>query len=191
VRKRSFILLFVLLVTLLFAMSTAVAAQPSDPGASKCALDITYDDYGDGVYWFGSISGPECHVAGAIRFDALDGVPEGEPNEYRDLGRTVHFVEVFTIWPGSADQTGDYIKGKNCGVWNLVNFNYRAHGWVTEVSNDQWSHLLGAQYHEEGTTGDPFAGLPIEAPDGTAKLVPGNRHVKSFEDLCAPPEPEE
>jgi hypothetical protein len=107
----------------------------------------------------------------------------------------MHFVEQFTIWPGSDTQEGDWIKGKNCGVWNLNSFTFRAHGWVTDVSNDEWSDLIGAQYHENGTT-TPFFGnpedLPILAPDGTMKLGPGNRPVPADgAGLCPPIQPDE
>lgn len=180
-KKVTLISVTVLLVMLLFAISAVVAAPSDDAGAITCALDITFDDYGDGLYWFGSVSGPECSVEGAIRFDAVR-------SEYRNPGKTLHFVEEFTIWPGSDDQSGDWIKGKICGVWNLTTFNYRAHGWVTNVSNDQWAHLVGSQYHEKGTTGNPAEGLPVEAPGGEMKVTPGNRQVLSPDDLCAPPE---
>jgi hypothetical protein len=182
-KKRLLILVTVLTVTLLFAMFSAVSAQPGDTGASRCDLDITYDVYGDGEYWLGSISGEECSVAGAIRFDAVD-------EEYFDAGKSLHFVEEFTIWPGSEDQTGDWIKGKNCGVWNLTTFNYRAHGWVTEVSDDQMAYLIGSQYHEMGTTGNPDDGLPLLAPGGRATLTPGNRRVDPLPNhgLCPPPQ---
>ena len=180
-KKKTLILLSALLVTVLLVTGTAVASRQEDPGASKCTLDITFDDHGDGMYWLGSLSGPDCSVAGTIRFDGLR-------NEYRDAGKTRHFVEAFTIWPGSNEQSGDYIRGKNCGVWNLTTFRYRARGWVTDVSSDQWAHLVGAQYHEKGVTGDPAGALPLEAPGGHATLAPGARPVGAPEDLCAPPE---
>jgi hypothetical protein len=105
----------------------------------------------------------------------------------------MHFVEDFIIWPGNTnrEQGGDdWIEGKNCGVWTLSTFKFRAQGWVTDASED-YADLVGNQYHEMGTT-TPFHGdpdeIPILAPDGKMKLVPGNRPVDSPEGLCAPPE---
>jgi len=186
-KKRALILTIVLAVVLLFAMSSAVSADPAGFRAIKCDLDITYDDYGDGEYWLGTVSGDDCGVAGTIRFDSV-----GE--EYFFPGNTMHFVENFTIWPGSDSQEGDSIEGKNCGVWNLTTFHYRAHGWVTKASGE-WSDLEGAQYHENGVT-DPFHGDPDEYPitafGGTAKLVPGNRPVpEDGAGLCPPTQPGE
>jgi hypothetical protein len=182
--KRSLILIIVLMVTLLFVMSSAVSAQPDDPGAIQCDLDIINDEWdSDGYYyWLGSVSGDECSVAGTIRFDAA------VPDEGFFPGSTYHFVEEFTIWPANAEQEGAWIKGKDCGVWNFSTFNYRAQGWVTKAS-DEFTHLIGAQYHEKGTTiGDPFAPEPLYALGGQMKLVPGNRRVDPLplNGLCPP-----
>jgi hypothetical protein len=161
--KRSLPLITVLMVAFLFVSSSAVAAQPGGSGTIECVLDITYDDYGDGIYWSGTVTGSECSVEGTIRFDAV-------PAEYFNAGKTVHFVEEFTIEPYS----GGVIKGKNWGVWNLSTFKFRANGWVREAS-DEWAHLVGSPYHEMGRTSNPGDGLPITAPDGQMRIVPSDR----------------
>ncbi|HSG18428.1 MAG TPA: hypothetical protein VLE70_19195 [Anaerolineae bacterium] len=176
-KRRTVFFVTVLTIFLLVVISSVVLA---DRGAIHCDLDITYDDWGDGMYWYGTIDGPECSVAGNIRFDAVD-------TEYREPGRTLHFVENFTIWPFS--DPNSMIKGKNCGVWNFMTLKYRAHGWVTEDTDAQWDHMVGYQYHEMGVTGDPSV-LPVEAPGGSATLAPGGRPVDPPDNLCAPPERE-
>ena len=163
VKKRSWLLITVLMVALLFVSSSAVAAQSGGSGTIECVLDITYDDYGDGTYWSGTVTGPECSVEGTIRFDAV-------PAEYFNAGKTVHFVEEFTIEPYS----GGVIKGKNWGVWNLSTFKFRANGWVRDAS-DEWAHLVGSHYHEMGRTSNPGDGIPITAPDGQMRIAPSNR----------------
>ena len=181
-KKVSLILIGVLMIALLFVSNSTVLGQPNDSGAIKCDLDITYN----GAFWSGTVSGDECSVEGAIRFDAVGDEYRYRPNQ--ENVSTMHFVEEFTMWPGSDEMAGDvWIKGKNCGVWNFSTFKYRAHGWVTDASVE-WADLIGSQYHEMGTTSNPADGLPILAPGGNMKLVPSNRPVGSPEDLCAPPE---
>ncbi len=180
--KTSLIVKVLLTISLLLAMASAVWAKPANPGAIACELDISFN----GAFWLGTLSGDQCTVAGAIRFDSVDSEYRFRPNE--DNLSTMHFVEIFSIWPGSEEPDGEpAIKGKNCGLWNFSTFKYRAHGWVTEASGD-WADLVGAQYHEMGITTDPADGIPLLAPDGRAKLVPGKRPVDSPETLCAPPE---
>jgi hypothetical protein len=159
--KRSLKLIAVLILTLMLVPMSVVSAGSSGP--YECVLDITYDEYEPGVfYWLGTLS--DCDLAGTIRFDSVD-------EEYAYAGKTMHFVEEFTIWP----YIGGEIKGKNWGVWNFSTFKFRANGWIRETS-PQWADLVGAKYHEIGTT-TPFTGseIPIEAPDGAMKLVPANR----------------
>jgi hypothetical protein len=162
-KKRSLLLITVLMVAFSFVSSSAVAAQPSGSGTIECVLDITYDNYGDGFYWYGTVTGSECSVEGTIRFDAVR-------EEYFDAGKTMHFVEEFTIEPSS----GGVIKGKNWGVWNLTTFKFRAYGWVREAS-DEWAHLVGSHYHEMGRTSNPADGIPITAPDGKMRIAPSDR----------------
>ena len=161
-KKRSLIWVSVLVVAFLFVSSSVAAAQPSVPGAIECVLDITYDDYGGETYWLGTVTGPECSVEGTIRFDAV-------PAEYFNAGKTLHFVEEFTIEPTS----GGFISGKNWGLWNLSTLTYRATGWVREASDD-WAHLVGSQYHEMGQTSDPDV-MPITAPGGWMRIALANR----------------
>jgi hypothetical protein len=148
------------MVALLFVSSSAVAAQPSGSAAIKCDLDIEYN----GEYWYGTVTGPRCGVEGTIRFDAVE-------EEYTYPGKTMHFVEVFTIWPDA----GGEIYGKDWGVWNLTTFKFRAQGWITGASSDQWAHLVGSRYHEIGWTSNPADGFPITAPDGQMHIAPSNR----------------
>ena len=163
--KRIGLMVIVLVAALLKASVAVAATEPASPGAMECELDITYDVHvvGEDPFWMGTVVGPDCGVAGVIKFFAVG-------DEYTYPGNTMHFVEEFTLEPYS----GGWIKGKNWGVWNLYTFRYRANGWVKETS-DEWQHLEGAKYHESGVTGDPNAGLPIYAPDGWAKLVPAQR----------------
>jgi hypothetical protein len=163
-KTRSLFRITVLVAALLLASAAAVAARPSAAGTIECALDISYN----GSYWSGTVTGPECSVAGTIRFDAV-------PEEYSYPGKTMHFVEEFTIEPYG----GGVIRGKNWGVWNMSTFKYRAHGWVREAS-DQWAHLVGSQYHEMGKTSNPADGLPLLAPDGKMKLTPSNRPLHAL-----------
>ena len=162
-KKRSLKIVVVLIVMLLFVPISAVSAGPD--GAVECVLDITYDEYQPGVfYWLGTLT--DCELEGTIRFDAV-------PDEYAYPGKVILFVEEFTIHPYS----GGEIKGKNWGVWNTTTFKFRANGWVLDAS-PEWAHLIGAKYHEMGTT-SPYYGnpgdLPILAPDGVARLVPAQR----------------
>lgn len=168
-KKGSLKLIALLIVALLFVPISAVSAGSNAP--FKCGLDIDYDEHDPdnepGVYyWFGYLS--DCDLAGTIRFDAV-------PDEYAYAGKTMHFVETFIIHP-TEEFGGGEIKGKNWGVWNMSTFKFRANGWVMETS-PEWVHLVGAKYHEMGTTSPPPAEMPgrIEAPGGTAKLVPANR----------------
>lgn len=162
-KKRSLKLIAVLIVALLFVPFSAVSAESNAP--IECVLDITYDEWEPGVfYWLGTLD--DCDLAGAIKFEAV-------PEEYAEPGKALHFVEEFTINPNS----GGWIKGKNGGVWNFSTFKFRANGWVRETS-PKWAHLVGAKYHEMGTT-TPYYGepddLPILAPDGAMRLVSANR----------------
>ena len=160
-KKKLFVLMMVL--ALLATVSILTVSAKSN-GPIECVLDITWDDH-DGTgdnYWLGTLAG--CELEGAIKFVAV-------PEEYAEPGKALHFVEEFTINP----ILGGEIKGKNWGVWNFSTFKFRANGWVRETSTE-WEHLVGAKYHEMGTT-TPFTGseIPILAPDGAMKLVPANR----------------
>ena len=135
-KKGSLKLIAVLIFALLFVSIAAVSAQPNDSGAIKCDLDITYDFY-DGpdqpAYWLGEVA--DCVLAGTIRFDAIGAEYRFRPKP--DNFSTMHFVEDFIIWPGNTnrEQGGDdWIEGKNCGVWTLSTFKFRAQGWVTDAS---------------------------------------------------------
>ena len=165
--KRTLILLAVLMVALLFVSFSTVLAKPDKPGSIDCVLDITFKEHTPGNWhWLGTISGPECTVAGTIEFYAV-------PEEYFTSGKTIHFVETFIIRPDG----GGEIHGKNYGVWNLSTFKFRANGWVKDAS-PEWAHLVGYKYHEMGVTSTDTSNTPpdpIYAPDGWAKLVPANR----------------
>jgi len=161
-KKKLFVLMIVL--AMLATVSISAASAKSD-GPIDCVLDITYNEYEPGVlYWLGTLA--DCELAGTIRFDAV-------PEEYAEAGKTLHFVEEFTLHPYS----GGEIKGKNWGVWNFSTFKFRANGWVRETS-PEWAHLVGSKYHEVGRT-SPYFGepedLPILAPGGASRFAPSNR----------------
>ncbi len=156
-KERRLLRVTVLMVALLLVSSSAVAAQPSGSGTIECVLDITYN----GAYWDGTVTGPECSVAGRITFIEVSGA--------FDAGKTLHFVEEFTIEPYS----GGEIKGKDWGVWNFSTLKFRAQGWVTDAS-PEWEHLVGSHYHEMGWTSDPNV-IPIAAPDGQMRIAPSDR----------------
>jgi hypothetical protein len=161
-KERRLLRVTVLMVAFLFVSSAAVAAQPSGSGTIDCVLDITYDEYDPGEwYWLGTVTGPECSVEGTIRFDEVEGA--------FDAGKTLHFVEEFTIWPYS----GGEISGKDWGVWNFSTLKFRAQGWITGAT-PEWEHLIGSHYHEMGWTSDPSV-IPIYAPDGQMRIAPSNR----------------
>ena len=158
-KKRSLKIIVVLIVMFLFVPILVVSAESNAP--VECVLDITYAEYEPEVfYWLGTLA--DCELAGTIKFVAVD-------EEYAFPGKTMHFVELFTIKP----DIGGEITGKNWGVWNLSTLKFRANGWVLDASQE-WEHLVGAKYHEMGTTTNPEY-LPIFAPDGAMRLVPAER----------------
>lgn len=163
-KKRVWILVLVLTAAFLLTSISLASAQPDPRGAIACVLDITFDDYDDGTYWLGTVTGERCDIAGTIKFF-------GVPEEYDcPPGNTMHFVETFIIEP----KAGGSIEGKNFGVWNMRTAKFRAHGWVT--ATDGYPELLGNQYHEMGVTSTTDTSVrPITAPDGKMKLVPGSR----------------
>lgn len=159
--KRLSILTTALMVALLFASFLPVAAEPKAP--IECVIDIEYDIYDDGEYWYGEVYG--CILEGTIRFDA------DEENPAYVAGKTLHFFEKFTIV--LAD--GSEIYGENAGVGDIFNkFKFRAHGWVTDTTPG-WEHLIGFKTFEMGTSTDPFGDLPITAHGTLFRLVPANR----------------
>ena len=162
--KKVWMLVLVLAAVLLLTSISLVAAQPGTHGVIACDLDITYD----GTHWSGEIFGEGCEIKGAIEFYAV-------PEEYDcPPGNTMHFVETFIIMPDA----GGSIEGKNWGIWNMHNGKFRAHGWVLDT--DGYPELLGSQYHEMGVTSTTdVTQIPIYAPDGKMKMVPGNRPVDS------------
>ena len=162
-KKGSLIPIAVLMVALLFVLISVVSARSDQSAVIECVIDIAFDEYPDGFYWQGPVTG--CSLEGTIEFR------ENEERPYYETGNMAHFFEKFTIYPDS----GGEIYGKNWGVWNFSTFKFRANGWVRETS-PEWAHLVGAKYHEMGTTSPPPPEPgPIYAPGGTAKLVPANR----------------
>jgi hypothetical protein len=151
----------VLIVALLFVLISVVSAQSDQSAVIKCTADIVADEWKDGVYWRGPVSG--CSLEGTVQFH------ENPDRDFTPNGTMAHFYELFTFYPDS----GGYISGYNNGIWNFRNFNFRAQGFVTDAS-DEWAHLIGAKYHEMGTTTDPgpdFA-LPIVATGTNSTIVP-------------------
>jgi hypothetical protein len=162
-KKRRLLRVTVLMAAFLLVSSAAVAAQPSGSGTIECVLDITYKEWDPGeFYWYGTVTGPECSVSGDIKFVEVSGAFEA--------GKTLHFVEEFTIWPSS----GGEIYGKDWGLWNLGStLKFRAQGWVTDAS-EEWEDLVGSHYFEMGWTSGPDV-IPITAPGGQMRIAPSTR----------------
>jgi len=96
------------------------------------------------VYWKGEITGG---ITGTCYF--------WETDKNYVVGNTEHFFEEFYI-----DLGNGWVSGHDQGVWNFATFKYRANGWVTAAS-ENYAYLIGCKFHEEGTTTNPDAGLPI------------------------------
>ena len=159
-KTRSLILMLGLLVLLLFVSLSTVSAKPNAP--IECVIDIVYDEYDDGFYWYGPVSG--CILEGTIRFD------EDEENPSYITGNRLHFFEKFTITTSEGE-----IYGINAGVGDIFKkFKFRAHGWVTDAS-PEWEHLIGYKTFEMGTSSDPADFPPITAPGTLMRFVPANR----------------
>lgn len=160
-KKVSLIPVTVLMVALSFVLISVVSAQSDQSALIECTIDIVVDEWEDGIYWRGPVTG--CSLEGTVQFH------ENPDRLFTPNGTMAHFYELFTIYPDS----GGHITGYNNGIWNFANFNFRAQGFVTDAS-DEWAHLIGAKYHEMGTTSDPgpeFA-LPIYAFDTHMTIVP-------------------
>ncbi len=169
-KKRTRLLVLVLMAAILLTSISIVSAKPDSPGAIKCDLNITYKDHGDGFYWDGRVDGDGCEIAGRIRYFAV-------PEEYDcPPGNKMHFVEKFIINP---DFGGGSIEGKNWGVWNMNTGKFTAHGWV--MVSEEYPDLIGNQFHETGVTSTTDLSVPvITAPDGKMTLVPGHRSLDSI-----------
>ena len=152
-KKRSLILISVLIATLLFSSIAVASAKPNASRPINCVVDITFDPE-VGLFWYGTVSG--CSLEGTIQFVE-------KPENYVS-GKAEHFFEDFTIWPAS----GGEIIGTDAGVWNFSTFKFRANGWVTSASED-WAYLVGYKFHEMGTTSNPDE-LPLTAPNTTMTL---------------------
>ncbi len=161
-KKGLLILITALMITLLFASFSTVAAEPNAP--ILCLVDMVYMVEDEGAYWEGTVRG--CSLAGDIRFD-----PDPDNPSY-PVGKTLHFFELFTIEPYS----GGVIQGNTVGVGHLYKpFKFRANGWVTDAT-EQWSHLIGNKYFEMGTSTDPLdPSIPLTAEDMVMKIMPAQR----------------
>ncbi|MCB9419275.1 MAG: hypothetical protein H6667_05705 [Ardenticatenaceae bacterium] len=157
-KKGLLLLMTALMITLLFASFSTVAAKPNAP--ILCLVDMSHN----GAYWEGEVYG--CSLAGIIRFD-----PDPENPSY-PAGKTLHFFELFTIEPDS----GGVIQGNTVGVGHLYEpFKFRANGWVTDAT-EQWSHLVGNKYFEMGTSTDPLdPSIPLAANGMEMRIVPTQR----------------
>ena len=78
-KRRTVFFVTVLTIFLLVVISSVVLA---DRGAIHCDLDITYDDWGDGMYWYGTIDGPECTEDTDAQWDHMVGY------QYHEMGVT-------------------------------------------------------------------------------------------------------
>jgi hypothetical protein len=154
------LLLFItaLMITLLLASFSTVAAEPNTP--ILCLVDMEYN----GAYWEGEVH--DCSLAGTIRFD-----PDPDNPSYF-AGKTLHFFELFTIEP----ESGGVIQGNTAGVGHLYEpFHFRANGWVTDAT-EPWTHLEGNKYFERGTSTDPLdPSIPLTVEDMVMRIVPAQR----------------
>ena len=142
-KRKSLILIMVLMIALLFSSITAASAKPNASPLIKCVVDIQTSPPGVKPDWYGTIEGEECSIAGTVTFNETD--------ENFDAGKSGHFFEEFTIKPYS----GGEIHGEDNGVWNFSTFKFRANGRVTGAS-EEWADLVGYKFHEMGRTTDPF-----------------------------------
>jgi len=156
-KKGLLILITALMVTILFASFSTVAAEPNAP--ILCFVDMEYN----GAFWEGQVH--DCSLEGNIRFD-----PDPDNPAYF-VGKTLHFFELFTIEPVS----GGVIQGNTVGVGHFYEpFQFRANGWVTDATNP-WKHLIGNKYFEMGTSTDPLDPLiPLAVEDMVLRIVPAN-----------------
>jgi hypothetical protein len=150
-KKRSLILITVLLFALLSSSVLTVSAHTDAP--IECIIDLTFDPNA-GNFWDGTVTG--CSLQGSIRI--------WESDDNYVVGKTEHFFETFTIWPLS----GGEINGVDAGVWNFSTFKFRANGWVTSASAE-WEYLVGYKFHEMGRTSDPSV-MPMTAPNTAMTL---------------------
>ena len=133
------------LVLLLTSASTPSTATRSNNPIS-CVIDIQFDCVDGDCAWRGPITG--CILSpGTIEFR--------ETPLNRVAGKTEHFFEKFIIYA-----PGGTISGDDAGVWNFATFKFRANGWVTAASTP-YADLVGAKFHEMGTTSDPDSTWPI------------------------------
>lgn len=95
--------LFVLMIVLALLATVSISAVSAEPTAPiECVLDITYDEYESGVfYWVGTLA--DCELAGTIRFDAV-------PEEYADLAKRYTLLKnspsIHTAGAKSEEKTG-------------------------------------------------------------------------------------
>jgi hypothetical protein len=136
-KKRSLILMTVLMLTLLSLPITAVSAQPNKH--IECVADATFDLADPSYCWHGKVSG--CSISGHVDICELPAIFPGH---------TEHFFETFTIVPDS----GGEIRGVDAGVWNFSTSKFRANGWVTYAS-EEYEYLVGFKLHEMGTVSGP------------------------------------
>ena len=147
-KKRSVLLMTVLVFALLFSSISTASAQASSPRKINCVINIAFNFYPDGGYWYGTVTG--CSLAGTIKF------VQGS-KEYYFVGDKEYFFEKFTIWPAS----GGEIHGYDNGVWNGKTLRFRSTGRITRAS-EEWAGLVGYRYEETGTTSNPDL-LPVTA----------------------------
>jgi hypothetical protein len=141
------------LLTFTVLALTLVSVPVVSAKTLKCYETIYYNDYspnsgpnhpGVYAYWRGEITG---EITGTCYF--------WETEKNYVVGKTEHFFEDFYIALGDG-----WVSGHDEGVWNFATFKYRANGWLTAAS-ENYAYLIGSKLHEEGTTTNPNAGLPI------------------------------
>lgn len=135
-KKWMIVIVTMLIVVFVFSAMTAAAGRPDPVGTFDCTVDLYWSvDVG---HWTGTVS--DCELAGNIEaFAVLE--------EYFLPGNTMHYVEIFDIYPTS----GGEVHGKHYGVWNFSTWKFRDHGGITAASG-QWSYLVGYKTLQIGTT---------------------------------------
>lgn len=143
------------MLALLVTTAPAVSAASSEPKPIRCIVDVAYNDWGGGDwYWTGPIYG--CSISGTIKMWEL-------PPFF--AGSTEHYFEEFLI----TTNTGT-ISGTDAGVWNFGTFKFRSNGWVTAGTGDL-EYLVGYKVHQMGVT-SPWPGeLPITADGAEMTFV--------------------
>ena len=133
---------------------TLVLVPAASARTTKCYQTIQFNDWGvsgphpdhlgENMYWKGTITGD---ISGDSYY--------WETNRNYIVGHVEHFFEDFYI-----DFEDGWVSGYDYGTWNFATFNFRAHGQITDASED-YEYLIGCTFSEEGVTTNPSDGFPV------------------------------